>query len=103
MNDVALAQARPLTDQTADATLAARAAEGDDGGFDAPRFEYLLGLFVLKQKPDAAHGLAEEEILIQSRKAKRRGGNLRPIGLFLLGHNHNLALPWRGEKAAPIC
>jgi RNA polymerase sigma-70 factor (ECF subfamily) len=64
MNDVALAQARPLTDQTADATLAARAAEGDDGAFSRIMRRHNRLLFrtarsILKSDAEAEDALQE--------------------------------------------
>ena len=57
-------------------------AEHHDGRAHAPGPETFLGLGVFQQEADAAHGVAEQELLVQGRQAIGRRRHLRGVGLL---------------------
>jgi hypothetical protein len=63
----------------------AGAAEDDDGGANAPLAQRHLRLGVFEQKTHAAHGIAEQEVLVERGKTIGGGFHLRGIGLGI-GH-----------------
>jgi hypothetical protein len=63
------------------------------------RLQRLLGLFVFEQKPHAARGFAEQEILVQGGQTEGGGGHLRGVRLGRVGHATKLVCLWlAGER-----